>query len=139
MLQSNLVAMHSVHDRLKVEVYALYQSGAKPLHIAKKFRIPITTIKDWIRDEGWDYEKVQKQMEETADRLAVLNLTTADDMSMKMYAAVKQLMERSIEAISDKTLELNNLDIYMKALKILDAANELESRLRKQLRLDATE
>ncbi len=137
MLQSNVVAMHSVNDRLKLEIWTLYQSGAKPTNISKKFQIPLTTINEWIRREGWDRERIQKQMDETADRLHALNLSTADDMSMKMYAAVKELMERAIEAISDKTLNLNNLDTYSKALKILDMAQELEAKLRKQLRLDS--
>lgn len=137
MLQSNVVAMHSVNDRLKLEIWTLYQSGAKPTNISKKFQVPLTTINEWIRREGWDRERIQKQMDETADRLHALNLSTADDMSMKMYAAVKELMERAIEAISDKTLNLNNLDTYSKALKILDMAQELEAKLRKQLRLDS--
>ncbi len=137
MLQSNVVAMHSVNDRLKLEIWTLYQSGAKPTNISKKFQIPLTTINEWIRREGWDRERIQRQMDETADRLHALNLSTADDMSMKMYAAVKELMERAIEAISDKTLNLNNLDTYSKALKILDMAQELEAKLRKQLRLDS--
>jgi hypothetical protein len=47
--------------------------------------------------------------------------------------------DQTLDDGSTGSLEVVFEDTYMKALKILDAANELESRLRKQLRLDATE
>lgn len=137
MSQQNVVVMHSVNDRLRFEVYTLYLGGAKPEHIARKFRLPLTTIKGWIKQEGWDHAKIEKQFTETAERLAALNLTTADDVSMKMYAAVKALINRALEAIEDKTISINNLDTYTKALKILDMSHDLETKLRKQLRLDS--
>lgn len=136
MLQANVVQMHTVNDRLKKEVYKLYMnSQAKPVDIARKYQLPLDTVRNWIRDEGWDHERAANKVDEMAERLSQINVAQADEVARKMYKMLLKIVGQ-LEAMLEEKLDLNRLDGIIKILEVLKRAEQLDDQLLKRLKIN---
>ncbi len=134
-LHSNVVDLYTVNARLKTEVHKLYMnSNATPVALARKYQLPLDTVRSWIRDEGWDHARAANKVDDMAERLAQINVAQADEVARKMYKMLIKIVDQLQEMINEK-LDTNKLDSLVKILEVLKRAEQLDEQLLKRLKI----
>lgn len=133
---TKVVGIERFASNLKPTIYEEFMSSMSktPVFLARKYRIPIITLNEWIREEGWALLRADKQSDSINKIMEEVGLVTRDEIPTTIYKGVRKLVMQ-LDEILEQKIGAENLDVQKKYLELYNKALDLDNRLVERLGL----
>lgn len=130
------IGLQHFAEKLKPKILEEYMSsmGKTPVYLSKTYRVPVITINEWVREEGWAIQRADAFADRTTTILDEIGLIHRDEIPTKVGKNIKALVE-AMSTLQPAKIEVGNLDTIKKITDIYTRLLDIDERIVERLGL----